>query len=323
MTNCRRFIRGKRFFEIEVDDSAYTTRYGRDGERGLEQTKECSSKQEAYKNADRLIFKKLGQGYRELIDGIELPKAAEAIAPIPPRYLALSSGRINETPAGEIAIRTNESLCERDSVSQAWQRLEVWLAFHQFRPNRLLNTAASVEELADFEERIGFPLPTSLRESYLIHNGQSFMTTGVLYGFSLLPLQKVDETLANWRSLPKENGDFTSFPKGAIKSCVCHSKWLPIAKDFEGNYLVVDLSPEKEGRAGQVLVLNLHEKLRTVLAFNWAQFLTDIADELERGNFAKDDLDPNEPSFSLAWPTDHNNLFEAAGCWSKAKLARE
>lgn len=321
MTNCRRFIRGKRFWEIEVNDSTYTTRYGREDERGLEQTTECSSNEEAYKNADRLIFKKLGQGYRELIDGLELPKAAEAIAPIPPRSLALSSGRINETPAGEIAIRTNESLCERDSVSQAWQRLEAWLDYHQFRPNRLLNTAVPVEELADFEERIGFPLPTSLRESYLIHNGQSFMNPGILYGFSHLPLHKVDETLLNWRSLAKEKGDFTSFPEEAVKSCVCHSKWLPIAKDFQGNYLVIDLSPAKKGRTGQVFVLNLHEKLRTVLALDWAQFLTDIADELERGNFTLRDVNLNERSFSLAWPADCDSLTAASQHWSKAKLA--
>ena len=313
MTNCRRFIRGKRFFEIEVDDSAYTTRYGRDGERGLEQTKECSSNEEAYKNADRLIFKKLGQGYRELIDGIELPKAAEAVAPIPPKSLGVSTG--------EIALRTKESLCKRDSVSEAWQRLELWLDYHQFRPNRLLETAAAVEELADFEERIGFPLPTSLRESYLIHNGQTFMTPAILYGFTHLPLQKVDETHVNLCSLPSEASDFISFPKGAVKTCLYHNMWLPIAKDFQGNYLVIDLCPEKKGKTGQVFVLSLHEKLRTVLALNWAQFLTDIADELERGNFTIGDADPNERSFSLAWPTDCDSLPAASRHWSKAKLA--
>ena len=317
----RHFVHGNRYWDIGIDENHFTTRYGRIDEPGLEQRTECSSPSEAQKNADRLIYKKLGQGYHELIEGVELPKAAEAIAPVLPTTIGQASGRIHNDTKGEIASRQPDSFNKRDSVSQAWERIEFWLNYHLPRALRLLNNPIRVEDLANFEEHLGNPLPTSLRESYLIHDGQSLMDFGIFYGFSLLSLSNVTETLNNWISLPRVAGDFRCFPEATIRKLVYDSKWLPLAKDFQGNYLLVDLVPDEKGTVGQVFLMNLHEKVRVLLAHDWAHFLTDVADELERGNFLLKEVSRSEHQLHLAWPGENDGFHTMALHWSKAKLA--
>lgn len=64
------FVEGtsSKFWEIELDGSSFTTRWGRIGTDGQEKTKDYASPAEAKKEYDKLIASKVKSGY-ELVDG--------------------------------------------------------------------------------------------------------------------------------------------------------------------------------------------------------------------------------------------------------------
>ena len=66
-------------------------------------------------------------------------------------------------------------------------------------------------------------------------------------------------------------------------------------------------------------VANPHDDLfHIVLARSWSQFLTDLADELEAGNFWLDLTDPKYPNLTPAdAPASFHNVVLR---WSRAKL---
>ncbi len=324
----RRFIRGRgenaKFWEVEVSDSSYTTRFGRVGETGLQQTTECESPEAARKAADRLVYKKLGSGFHEELEHGAPPKAAEAAAPVLPNSVGQASGRIGETPAGEIALRSPESLHKRESVAQAWERLEAFVKQHFPHPHRTFRRPVPVEELANLEETLGFALPTSVLESYLHHNGQSPNSIGLIYGLSLLSLDEILETVDTWKKLPSDavpEGGLHSFPVDTVQESSYDQKWLPLAKDFRGNYLAIDLNPASRGHQGQVIAFGVDDGFHPVVALDWAQFLTDVADELERGNYYFEANNTGELEFSMAWPQQNCSFFSSAIYWSRAKLS--
>ncbi len=62
------------------------------------------------------------------------------------------------------------------------------------------------------------------------------------------------------------------------------------------------------------------DEFHTVLALSWGQFLTDLADELEAGNFRLDTSDPEYPEFSVDDPFRQH--FHSVGMyWSRGKLS--
>jgi len=112
-----------------------------------------------------------------------------------------------------------------------------------------------------------------------------------------------------------------SFPAGAIRRRLIHTGWLPLATMVESDFLGVDLAPGPKGVVGQVITYGRHTEVYCVLAMSWAQFLSDVADELEAGNFA---IDPRQSfgEFRMLRPR-RGSLHWNAKEWSAAKLARK
>ena len=52
-----------------------------------------------------------------------------------------------------------------------WPRIDAWLAAHAPEVLGLLRAPATAEALAKVEARAGRPLPASVREAYLAHDG--------------------------------------------------------------------------------------------------------------------------------------------------------
>lgn len=73
------FIDGssKKFWEIVLDGSSFTTTYGRIGTDGQSSTKEYDSDEKATKEYDKLIAEKTKKGY-ELVGGNGAAKPAAA-----------------------------------------------------------------------------------------------------------------------------------------------------------------------------------------------------------------------------------------------------
>ena len=66
---------------------------------------------------------------------------------------------------------------------------------------------------------------------------------------------------------------FTSFPEGAIKKRYFNPNWIPIIFDNLGNYIGIDLDPDVNGTAGQVINFGRDEEDMFVIAESFEKFL--------------------------------------------------
>lgn len=71
-----------------------------------------------------------------------------------------------------------------------------------------------------------------------------------------------------------------SQPTNAIQKMYTNPQWIPLARDWGGNCLAVDLAPGPAGKWGQVIIMGRDYDCKYVVARSWAAFLANVADDL-------------------------------------------
>jgi cell wall assembly regulator SMI1/ankyrin repeat protein/predicted DNA-binding WGR domain protein len=193
---------------------------------------------------------------------------------------------------GKAAAKSPAKNAEKLTVKQSWKRIEAWLKSHH--PDRLksLNKPATAKQIADAEKKMKIKFPADVKESYKIHNGQSY--TSSLFkpdddfagDYYLLPLSEVVNEWKVWTDLV-ESGEFedqSSAGDSGIKSDQWFNpKWIPIASNGGGDSYCLDLDPAKGGKAGQVITMNHEVDTRSLLASSFAELLSQLTSDLESG----------------------------------------
>jgi cell wall assembly regulator SMI1 len=80
-----------------------------------------------------------------------------------------------------------------------------------------------------------------------------------------------------------------SQPPGAVRKAYAHPGWIPLARDWGGNNIAVDLAPGPAGTWGQVIVFGRDFDCKYVVSRSWAHFLAMVADDLEGDKWFVDD----------------------------------
>lgn len=118
-----------------------------------------------------------------------------------------------------------------------------------------LNAGAGEEQLEQLARKAGCGLPAELLELYRRFDGEDMAgNTGFFAGLQFLSLEKMLSDFSFFRGVEDE---MTAMGTKAIQeepvSGLC---WLPIAYDCARAWLVMDLSPAEEGKAGQIITLD-------------------------------------------------------------------
>ena len=71
-----------------------------------------------------------------------------------------------------------------------------------------------------------------------------------------------------------------SQPPRAIQKAYAHAGWIPLARDWGGNNLAVDLAPGPVGKWGQVIIFGRDYDCKYVVARSWSAFLAMVADDM-------------------------------------------
>ena len=90
-----------------------------------------------------------------------------------------------------------------------------------------------------------------------------------------------------WRQQLLDRQD--SQPSRAIQKAYAHPSWVPLARDWGGNNLAVDLAPGPTGKWGQVIIFGRDYDCKYVVARSWATFLATVADDLNSGKVFVDE----------------------------------
>lgn len=82
-----------------------------------------------------------------------------------------------------------------------------------------------------------------------------------------------------WRQELLDRQD--SQPSRAIQKAYSHPGWIPLARDWGGNNIAVDLAPGPAGKWGQIILFGRDYDCKYVIARSWAAFLATVADDLQ------------------------------------------
>ncbi|KAL1304461.1 hypothetical protein AAFC00_003455 [Neodothiora populina] len=83
---------------------------------------------------------------------------------------------------------------------------------------------------------------------------------------------------ANWRQELINKQD--SQPPNAVQKAYVHPAWIPMARDWGGNNICVDLAPGPAGKWGQVILMGRDYDCKYVISRSWAAFLATVADDM-------------------------------------------
>ena len=72
-------------------------------------------------------------------------------------------------------------------------------------------------------------------------------------------------------------------PPDTIQRVYAHPAWIPLAKDYSGNNIAVDLCPGPRGTWGQIILFGRDCETKYVVARSWASFLAAVAEDFEGG----------------------------------------
>jgi cell wall assembly regulator SMI1 len=87
-----------------------------------------------------------------------------------------------------------------------------------------------------------------------------------------------------------------SQPPRAVQKAYAHPGWIPLARDWGGNNIAVDLAPGPAGKWGQVIIFGRDYDCKYVVARSWAAFLAMVADDFSSG---KVDVDEDSGNMKL------------------------
>lgn len=171
-------------------------------------------------------------------------------------------------------------------MAALWKRIETWLVARHPAGVGMLSPPAVAEELRAIEATIGRPVPPLLRASLMVHNGESDEPVGLLNGYDLLQTtQIVDEwnTMKDVAETWSDEESTAAEPIDGVRPRHWHPGWIPVAADGDGNYFCVDADPAPGGHVGQVIFFDHEEGPSHIAARDIAEWLTEFANELERG----------------------------------------
>jgi len=90
--------------------------------------------------------------------------------------------------------------------------------------------------------------------------------------------QPNSNTNPQWRAELLDKQD--SQPPNAIQKAYAHPAWIPLARDWGGNNIAIDLAPGPAGKWGQVILMGRDYDCKYVISRSWSAFLATLADDM-------------------------------------------
>lgn len=152
-----------------------------------------------------------------------------------------------------------------------------------------LNPPATSVQIDEIAAQLPFDFPDELKQLYGVHNGEE-NERGLFFG---LPFISLETALDEWQMLADLasedfsdiDEDIISVPKGQIKKNYANVNYFPFSYDRGGNYIVVDLDPDREGTKGQIINIGSDEDTRYVIAPSLDDFLAFCVHQINIGNY--------------------------------------
>jgi cell wall assembly regulator SMI1 len=152
-----------------------------------------------------------------------------------------------------------------------------------------LNAPADEQGIRDTEKRLGIDFPQSIRELFLLANGQPARSVALEGSFTLMSLRQIEEAhLFLCGAFPDgvdvHDPDHESIDADPGVRAIWWSRgWIPVMVNGGGDYLCIDLAPADGGVIGQIITWYHDETFRERVATGMDALLAALADRLSSG----------------------------------------
>ena len=145
-----------------------------------------------------------------------------------------------------------------------------------------IEPGANVRDIRSMERGFGINFPAELREFFTLQQGQSQdSSSGLFYQWHLLDFRGIYSYWQQLGQIPEIAADLLEC-HGPVRQLTCHRNWIPIATDYAGGLLCVDLAPGLGGRRGQLMEVGLDYPIRRVLAPAITDFLEKLISDFDQ-----------------------------------------
>jgi cell wall assembly regulator SMI1 len=252
------------------------------------------------------------------------PRLSTNGAPSPnmPYSPGMRTSTIQASGDGGIALQEfgTDGMPPAPPVSHSWGRIEAWAEENYPELFDQLCTPATVNDVNELEFSLDCTLPMEVRDSLQIHDGQERggRPTGAIFGGMLMDCEEILDEWKNWRvveseflqnpagpgkggsdeagpssAVPLSRTDLQakqgSQPDGAVQKVYAHAGWIPLVRDWGGNYIAVDLAPGPNGTWGQIILTGRDYDIKYVVSRSWAHFLAMVADDMQSPHWYVDE----------------------------------
>jgi cell wall assembly regulator SMI1 len=171
-------------------------------------------------------------------------------------------------------------------MKAVWNRIENWLDKNSPAMKEGLMPGATEDQILAFEELVGVKFPGNVRESMLIHDGQSDLANPLLGQWQLFT---IEYAMQDWKLMKElyDQGKLAAPAQadGLVKAQWWNPLWIEVANNGGGDLICIDCDPAPGGNFGQVLIFWHMSPERKVIAPDFKTWLTTFADDLEQGKY--------------------------------------
>jgi len=173
-------------------------------------------------------------------------------------------------------------------ITKSFAKIRSWARQHA--PDVTFNPPANPAALDNFSEKSGLSLPEDLRKAWLVADGETRKSAGIIGNWRLMPIAEIQ---AAWGLLSKlsEKGGFNSKkPKKSpyLRHAWWHPSWIPVATSDTGHYFCISTDPPESKRSGQVLLFLQNQPERPLIAGSLRAWFDRIVRDLESGLYIYD-----------------------------------
>ena len=176
---------------------------------------------------------------------------------------------------------------DKRSFEDIWEAYKVQVQLKLPEADFKFNPPANLKEVSQWEQVLNQPLPAELLELYKIGNGQAEDGQSIVKGFTLM---KIVNAARQWQVVENKIAKIKipDSVKGPVKKDIWNNKWIPFATDPGGNFLCLDLDPDKGGHAGQVIAVYFEAGIREVVAPGVKEYFSSSEAGLKSGKLGFD-----------------------------------
>lgn len=159
---------------------------------------------------------------------------------------------------------------EAAQSTPGWEKLEFGCSAHSFEGPYIYLPGEEHRDILDIDDLdAAYPIVEELAEAESSYNWDELEFT--VYPEGNYTFERKDYDFAD---------NIGSWPEGAVKKKFFHHLWVPVFKDYGGNFIGIDLDPDVKGRKGQVLVFGRDEDPQFVVAEDLDRFFTLLLDRI-------------------------------------------